>query len=64
MPERNEVHTPNVGVTFTKSSTKDGGAGYTIYVNEGVEGEEAGRVMKIALELRDEAEEVVRSHDA
>lgn len=44
-----------VSVTFTRSSTKDGGQGYTIHVEEGASEDEAARVFGIANSLRDNA---------
>lgn len=44
-----------VSVTFKRSSTKDGGEGFDIYVGEDADKAEADRVMLIALELRQQA---------
>ena len=53
----NEANEPRakVGVWFKKSSTKDGGEGYEIWVGEGAEEGEATRVMALAQRLRNEA---------
>ena len=43
-----------VSVTLTKSSTKDGGEGHSIFVGEGADEIEAVRMLAIALRLRQE----------
>ena len=44
-----------VSVTFKRSSTKDGGEGYDIFVGEGASTTEAKRVMGLAIMLRIQA---------
>ena len=51
---------PKVTVQFTKSSSKDGGEGYSIRVGEGADPMEASHVMEMALRLREIALEALR----
>lgn len=44
-----------VSVSFKRSSTKDAGEGFDIDVSEGATEEEAQRVLKLALDLRQSA---------
>ncbi len=50
-----EILRDKVTVAFKKSSTKDGGEGYEIYVHEGADQTEAQRVMAMAIDLRAQA---------
>ena len=52
MTNETELSTPKVSVTFTRSSTKDGGQGYTIRVDEGATEDECTRVFDLANVLR------------
>lgn len=63
MTNENEVHIPRVSVTFTRSSTKDGGRGYTIQVQEGVSVDEVKRVFDMAKAAQEDAEQVIRDGD-
>ena len=47
-----ELSTPKVSITFSRSSTKDGGQGYTIRVDEGADEGECTRVFDLANVLR------------
>ena len=51
---------PKVQVQFTKSSSKDGGEGYTIRVAEGADEVEARRVMELARRMRRDAEDEIK----
>ncbi len=55
MSEEYEAPRSRVSVTFKRSSTKDGGEGFDLYVGEGASEAEADRVMALALKLRSEA---------
>lgn len=63
MNEHEEPTTAKVVVQFTRSSSKDGGEGYTIRVAEGVDVGEATRVMETALYLRNGARDALRPPD-
>ena len=51
--------TERVSVTFKRSSTKDQGEGYDVYVGEGATEEESARVMALAIKLRTAALEAI-----
>ena len=56
-----------VSVTFKRSSTKDQGDGFDLYVGEGADEAEADRVMALAIKLRTAALEAIsapRSREA
>lgn len=50
---------PSASVTFTKSSSKDGGRGYTVHVEAGATDDEIQGVMVQAIRLREQAEQEV-----
>jgi len=50
---------PKVRVIFKRSSSKDGSEGFDIEVSEDATDYEANRVMKLALRLRDQANEAL-----
>ena len=52
---------PRIKVQFTRSSQRDGRAGYSIDVEEGAEETEALEVFRIAVELRRKAEDEIVS---
>ena len=55
MNEENDAPRSRVSVTFKKSSQKDGAEGCDIYVAEGLDEDEANRVLDIALRMRERA---------
>ena len=52
---------PRVKVTFTRSSTRDGGLGYSIQVEEGVTATECDRIFAIAYSLKQKADDALRN---
>lgn len=55
-----EIAAPRVKVSFHRSSTKDGGTGFSVEASEGCTKREAERVFDLALELKQRADEALK----
>ena len=60
MVSEHEYSAPLCKVHFTRSSTKDGGTGYSVEVSYGCESFEANRVYDLALALKHRADAELR----
>ena len=58
-----ETILPKATVTFTRSSTKDGGKGYTVQAESGVTAEQMQEVMEMALLGRKAAEAAIKEDE-